>query len=216
GKVVGALFATGADWASCSRSWIRRCGGSSWFSGSRRTLLHAPWQRCSTASTRRWTSTFARGTPSYSARVIATTASTRRSPTSSRCSDSRLRRSARDRSGGASTASEGNEAMCGIMGYIGGQQAWDIVLSGLKRLEYRGYDSAGVVTLSEQKLRIARQVGHISALEAAQPEPLPGTLGIGHTRWATHGGVSVKNCHPHRDSSERVAIVHNGISDYME
>lgn len=106
--------------------------------------------------------------------------------------------------------------MCGIMGYIGGQQAWDIVLSGLKRLEYRGYDSAGVVTLSEQKLRIARQVGHISALEAAQPEPLPGTLGIGHTRWATHGGVSVKNCHPHRDSSERVAIVHNGIIDNME
>lgn len=106
--------------------------------------------------------------------------------------------------------------MCGIMGYIGGQQAWDIVLSGLKRLEYRGYDSAGVVTLSAQKLRLARQVGHISALEKSQPEPLPGTIGIGHTRWATHGGVSVKNCHPHRDSTERVAIVHNGIIDNME
>jgi len=106
--------------------------------------------------------------------------------------------------------------MCGIMGYIGGQQAWDIVLSGLKRLEYRGYDSAGVVTLSGQKLRLARQVGHISALEKSQPEPLVGTIGIGHTRWATHGGVSVKNCHPHRDSTERVAIVHNGIIDNME
>jgi glucosamine--fructose-6-phosphate aminotransferase (isomerizing) len=106
--------------------------------------------------------------------------------------------------------------MCGIMGYVGGQQAWDIVLSGLKRLEYRGYDSAGVVTLSGSQLRLARQVGHISALEKAQPEPLAGTIGIGHTRWATHGGVSVKNCHPHRDSSERVAIVHNGIIDNME
>src|SRR6187200_32765 len=106
--------------------------------------------------------------------------------------------------------------MCGIMGYVGGQQAWDIVLSGLKRLEYRGYDSAGVVTLSGKELRLARQVGHISALEKSQPEPLVGTIGIGHTRWATHGGVSVKNCHPHRDSSERVAIVHNGIIDNME
>src|SRR5688572_2807551 len=106
--------------------------------------------------------------------------------------------------------------MCGIMGYVGGQQAWDIVLSGLKRLEYRGYDSAGVVTLSGRQLRLARQVGHISALEKAQPEPLEGTIGIGHTRWATHGGVSVKNCHPHRDSTERVAIVHNGIIDNME
>ena len=106
--------------------------------------------------------------------------------------------------------------MCGIMGYIGKQRAWDVVLSGLKRLEYRGYDSAGVVTVSDKRLKLARQVGHISALEESQPEPLPGTVGIGHTRWATHGGVTVNNCHPHRDAAERLAIVHNGIVDNME
>ncbi len=106
--------------------------------------------------------------------------------------------------------------MCGIMGYIGQQPAWEVVLSGLRRLEYRGYDSAGVVTVSDGELRVARQVGHISALEESQPDPLPGTLGIGHTRWATHGGVTVNNCHPHRDSANRVAIVHNGIVDNME
>ncbi len=106
--------------------------------------------------------------------------------------------------------------MCGIMGYIGKQRAWDVVLSGLKRLEYRGYDSAGVVTVSDKRLNLARQVGHISALEEAQPEPLPGTVGIGHTRWATHGGVTVHNCHPHRDAAERLALVHNGIVDNME
>lgn len=106
--------------------------------------------------------------------------------------------------------------MCGIMGYIGGKRAWDVVLNGLRRLEYRGYDSAGVVTVSEGKLRLARQVGHLSALEGTQREPLSGTVGIGHTRWATHGGVTVDNCHPHRDSAERIAIVHNGIIDNME
>lgn len=103
--------------------------------------------------------------------------------------------------------------MCGIMGYIGSQPAWEIVLSGLRRLEYRGYDSAGVVTVSEGAFNMSRSVGHIRALEAATPNGLPGTVGIGHTRWATHGGVTESNCHPHKDSSGRVAIVHNGIVD---
>lgn len=106
--------------------------------------------------------------------------------------------------------------MCGIMGYVGNKEAWDIVVSGLKRLEYRGYDSAGVVTVSRKRLRLARQVGHLRALQDATPDGLPGTIGIGHTRWATHGGVTEANCHPHRDSEEVVAIVHNGIVDNME
>lgn len=106
--------------------------------------------------------------------------------------------------------------MCGIMGYVGNKEAWDIVVSGLKRLEYRGYDSAGVVTVSRRRLRLARQVGHLRALQDATPDGLPGSTGIGHTRWATHGGVTEANCHPHRDSEEVVAIVHNGIIDNME
>ena len=106
--------------------------------------------------------------------------------------------------------------MCGIMGYVGNKEAWGIVLSGLKRLEYRGYDSAGVVTVARKRLRLARQVGHISALQEAHQEGLPGTTGIGHTRWATHGGVTEANCHPHRDSEDTIALVHNGIVDNME
>jgi len=106
--------------------------------------------------------------------------------------------------------------MCGIMGYIGSEAAWDIVVGGLRRLEYRGYDSAGVVTVSRKRLRIARKVGHLRALEEANPEGLPGNVGIGHTRWATHGGVTEANCHPHADSKERIALVHNGIIDNVE
>lgn len=106
--------------------------------------------------------------------------------------------------------------MCGIIGYIGPQAAWDIVLSGLKRLEYRGYDSAGIVTVSEGVFQRSRAVGHIRSLEEATPEGLPGSIGIGHTRWATHGGVTKANCHPHQDSSGRVAIVHNGIIDNVD
>jgi glutamine---fructose-6-phosphate transaminase (isomerizing) len=106
--------------------------------------------------------------------------------------------------------------MCGITGYIGQRSAWEMVLGGLKRLEYRGYDSAGIVTVADGELLLARQVGHIRALEEATPKGLPGHIGIGHTRWATHGGVTEANCHPHRDSAERVALVHNGIIDNVE
>jgi glutamine---fructose-6-phosphate transaminase (isomerizing) len=106
--------------------------------------------------------------------------------------------------------------MCGIIGYVGTEAAWDVIISGLRRLEYRGYDSAGVVTVSRKRFRLAKSVGRLRALEDAHPEGLPGTIGIGHTRWATHGGVTEANCHPHLDSKERIAIVHNGIIDNVE
>jgi glutamine---fructose-6-phosphate transaminase (isomerizing) len=106
--------------------------------------------------------------------------------------------------------------MCGIIGYLGNRNAWDVILSGLRLLEYRGYDSAGAATVSKGQLHLARQVGQIKVLEQATPQGLPGNVGIGHTRWATHGGVTLANCHPHRDGAERVAVVHNGIIDNME
>jgi glutamine---fructose-6-phosphate transaminase (isomerizing) len=106
--------------------------------------------------------------------------------------------------------------MCGIMGYIGRDPAWEIVMSGLRRLEYRGYDSTGIATVSDKRLRVARRVGHLSALAEAHPQGLPGNVGIGHTRWATHGGVTEANCHPHADAKQRIAVVHNGIIDNVE
>jgi glucosamine--fructose-6-phosphate aminotransferase (isomerizing) len=103
--------------------------------------------------------------------------------------------------------------MCGIMGYVGDREAWPIVMSGLKRLEYRGYDSAGIATVDKARVKTAKQVGHLSALDHAFPEGLPGNIGIGHTRWATHGGITQANAHPHLDSDNGVAVVHNGIID---
>lgn len=101
--------------------------------------------------------------------------------------------------------------MCGIVGYIGPREAYPILIQGLKRLEYRGYDSAGVA-LSNGRLDIFKKMGKVSALESvADGERPQATLGIGHTRWATHGEPSDRNAHPHSSNSGRLVIVHNGI-----
>ena len=102
--------------------------------------------------------------------------------------------------------------MCGIVGYIGGQDATPIVLNGLKRLEYRGYDSAGLAVIQDGQIAIRRDVGKLARLtELVSKSPIHGTPGIGHTRWATHGIPSDINAHPHTDCCNRIAIVHNGI-----
>jgi glucosamine--fructose-6-phosphate aminotransferase (isomerizing) len=108
--------------------------------------------------------------------------------------------------------------MCGIVGYVGEKSAVGIIVEGLKRLEYRGYDSAGVAVLDGSGLNVRRAVGRIKALEAVLRErPLTGTVGIGHTRWATHGRPSEDNAHPHTDCSGGLVVVHNGIlENYLE
>jgi glucosamine--fructose-6-phosphate aminotransferase (isomerizing) len=108
--------------------------------------------------------------------------------------------------------------MCGIVGYIGEQDATPIILNGLKKLEYRGYDSAGIAVLQDghiQRRRDAGKLNHLIELVAA--EPLHGKVGIGHTRWATHGVPNARNAHPHIGSSGEVVVVHNGIvENYLE
>lgn len=102
--------------------------------------------------------------------------------------------------------------MCGIVGYIGHKQAKPILVEGLKRLEYRGYDSAGVAVVRSGRVEITRAVGRISNLEARLAQtPQEATVGIAHTRWATHGGPSENNAHPHAALAGRIALVHNGI-----
>jgi glucosamine--fructose-6-phosphate aminotransferase (isomerizing) len=101
--------------------------------------------------------------------------------------------------------------MCGIVGYAGPRRATPILLEGLKRLEYRGYDSAGIAVGDEGKLWVVKKIGKIAALRAVVPKELPGSWGIGHTRWATHGGVTDANAHPHLDAAGKIAVVHNGI-----
>ncbi|HVX43198.1 MAG TPA: glutamine--fructose-6-phosphate aminotransferase, partial [Mycobacteriales bacterium] len=103
--------------------------------------------------------------------------------------------------------------MCGIVGYVGIRPACDVVLSGLRRLEYRGYDSAGVAVVSSRgALRIERRAGRLANLEQALAEnELAGSCAIGHTRWATHGAPTDANAHPHQDCNGDLAVVHNGI-----
>jgi glutamine---fructose-6-phosphate transaminase (isomerizing) len=103
--------------------------------------------------------------------------------------------------------------MCGIVGYIGPRQAPSVVLQGLKRLEYRGYDSAGVAVLAQNgHIALRRDVGKLINLEVLlQSSPLTGHIGIGHTRWATHGAPSERNAHPHTGMNGRIVVVHNGI-----
>src|SRR6476661_3429463 len=106
--------------------------------------------------------------------------------------------------------------MCGIVAYVGRKIAQPVLIEGLKRLEYRGYDSAGVAVIDAQsKLHIRRAVGRISVLEAAitaHSDPLPAAhVGMAHTRWATHGAPAICNAHPHTDNTGRIALVHNGI-----
>ena len=102
--------------------------------------------------------------------------------------------------------------MCGIVGYVGPRQALDVLIPGLERLEYRGYDSAGVALRNDDRLEIVKRVGRMSDLNAAIAEASPsGDIGIGHTRWATHGAPNTDNAHPHLDCTGSLALVHNGI-----
>lgn len=103
--------------------------------------------------------------------------------------------------------------MCGIVGYIGTQQAAPIILEGLAKLEYRGYDSAGMAIYTKDKIQIAKSVGRLKILKelTRDGETMPGMAGIGHTRWATHGAPSDENSHPHYNKQETIAVVHNGI-----
>src|ERR1022692_4540222 len=103
--------------------------------------------------------------------------------------------------------------MCGIVGYIGSQNAVPILMEGLFRLEYRGYDSAGIAIISPTETRVFRRVGRVRELEASLPRRLTGKVGIGHTRWATHGPVTQANAHPQVSEDGRISVVHNGIID---
>ena len=109
--------------------------------------------------------------------------------------------------------------MCGIVGYVGKQDAWPIIYEGLKRLEYRGYDSAGIAIVDAQgDIQVRKTVGKVTGLDEAATTGHPqGSVGLGHTRWATHGRPSHDNAHPHIDCQQRIAVVHNGIvENYLE
>lgn len=101
--------------------------------------------------------------------------------------------------------------MCGIVGYVGKQDTVEVLVAGLRQLEYRGYDSAGIAVLTRSGLKTVKAAGRIADLEARLPRRLKGSTGIGHTRWATHGEPTDANAHPHMDCNERFAIAHNGI-----
>ncbi len=107
--------------------------------------------------------------------------------------------------------------MCGIVGYIGKQKALPIIIEGLKRLEYRGYDSAGLATIGDNEILITRMSGKVAELEKALPADIDnGSLALGHTRWATHGEPTERNAHPHKDCEHKIALVHNGIIENFQ
>jgi glucosamine--fructose-6-phosphate aminotransferase (isomerizing) len=108
--------------------------------------------------------------------------------------------------------------MCGIIGYIGSKPVVPVLLDGLRRMEYRGYDSAGVALVSPEGIALRRSAGKLANLEnAIRTEPVDGVYGVGHTRWATHGRPTEENAHPHRDCTGRIVVVHNGIiENYLE
>ena len=108
--------------------------------------------------------------------------------------------------------------MCGIVGYIGKNKAKEVLINGLKSLEYRGYDSAGIATLENKKIIVKKEKGRVANLDNLDGiDYLEGTVGIAHTRWATHGKPSKENAHPHMDNSNNFAVVHNGIiENYSE
>ncbi len=107
--------------------------------------------------------------------------------------------------------------MCGIVGYVGKNQAPSILIDGLSKLEYRGYDSAGIAVFDGDNINIVKTKGRLSNLiKLLLENPLSGTIGIGHTRWATHGAPSDLNSHPHISEDHKIAVVHNGIiENYM-
>src|SRR5512137_1382284 len=108
--------------------------------------------------------------------------------------------------------------MCGIIGYIGPKPVVPVLIDGLRRLEYRGYDSAGVAVVRQGAIHLRRSAGKLSRLEdVIRAEPIDGEYGVGHTRWATHGRPTEENAHPHRDCTGRIVVVHNGIiENYLE
>ncbi len=107
--------------------------------------------------------------------------------------------------------------MCGIIGYVGQADATPILVEGLRKLEYRGYDSAGVALADGQGMQVRKRAGRISNLaQLLQEEPVSGTVGLGHTRWATHGGVTDANAHPHLDASGKLALIHNGVIENFQ
>src|SRR5512143_3728071 len=107
--------------------------------------------------------------------------------------------------------------MCGIVGYIGSRDATPIILNGLKRLEYRGYDSAGLAVVQDGNIQVRRDAGKLARLQGlVGEEPLQGQVGIGHTRWATHGEPSARNAHPHLGMTGDVVVVHNGIVENFQ
>ena len=107
--------------------------------------------------------------------------------------------------------------MCSIIGYRGKNSAAPILVNGLQRMEYRGYDSVGIATKSKNQILLRKGVGKVVEVNnAIQLDELPGNIGIGHTRWATHGKVTENNTHPHQSSSGKIAIDHNGIIENYE